>query len=38
MIAARGMKKELFMYPYKARRTKFLGGLLKLLNGRGKSR
>jgi acyl-CoA reductase-like NAD-dependent aldehyde dehydrogenase len=38
VIAARGMKKELFMYPYKARTTKLLGGLLKLLNGRGKSR
>ncbi|HYI37669.1 MAG TPA: aldehyde dehydrogenase family protein, partial [Thermoleophilaceae bacterium] len=37
VIAPRGMKKELFMYPYKARRTRFLGGLLKLLNGRGKS-
>ncbi len=37
VIAARGMKKELFMYPYKARTTKLLGGLLKLLNGRGKS-
>ena len=38
VIAARGMKKELFMYPYKARTTKLLGGMLKLLNGRGKSR
>ena len=32
------MKKELFMYPYKARTTRLLGELLKLLNGRGKSR
>ncbi len=37
VIARRGMKKEMFMYPYSARMTRFLGGLLKLLNGRGKS-
>jgi acyl-CoA reductase-like NAD-dependent aldehyde dehydrogenase len=37
VIARRGFKKELFMYPYNARTTKLLGGVLKLLNGRGKS-
>jgi acyl-CoA reductase-like NAD-dependent aldehyde dehydrogenase len=30
------MKKEPFMYPYKARTTRMLGGLFKLLYGRGK--
>ena len=29
-------KKDIHMFPYKARTTKLLGGLLKLLYGRGK--
>src|SRR5271155_4040072 len=30
------LKKELFMYPYKSRRSRMLAGLFKLLYGRGK--
>jgi acyl-CoA reductase-like NAD-dependent aldehyde dehydrogenase len=31
-----GPKKELFMFPYNARNMKIVGGLLRLLHGRGK--
>ena len=30
------MKKELFMYPYKSRTSKFLAGVFKFMYGRGK--
>jgi len=35
VVTARAMKKEPFMYPYKARTSKFLASLFKLLYGRG---
>ncbi len=38
VINKHGMKRELFMYPYSPRVSKLLGGVLKLLNGRGKQR
>jgi len=36
VVTRLGMKKELFMYPYKSRTSKLLGGLFKLLYGRGR--
>src|SRR5271155_3569815 len=36
VTAKLAMKKELFMYPYKSRRSRMLAGLFKLLYGRGK--
>ncbi len=36
VVTRLGMKKELFMYPYKSRTSKMLGGLFKVLYGRGK--
>ncbi len=36
MVTRLAMKKELFMYPYKARTSKMLAGLFKLMYGRGK--
>jgi acyl-CoA reductase-like NAD-dependent aldehyde dehydrogenase len=36
VVTRLGMKKELFMYPYKPRTSRMLGRLFKLLYGRGK--
>ncbi|HEY4897967.1 MAG TPA: aldehyde dehydrogenase family protein [Solirubrobacteraceae bacterium] len=36
VVTRLGMKKELFMYPYKARTSKLLAGLFKFMYGRGK--
>jgi acyl-CoA reductase-like NAD-dependent aldehyde dehydrogenase len=36
LVTRIAMKRELFFFPYKARTTKFLGRLVKLLYGRGK--
>jgi len=36
VVTRLGMKKELFMYPYKPRTSRMLGWLFKLLYGRGK--
>ena len=36
VVTRLGMKKELFMYPYKSRTSRMLGWLFKLLYGRGK--
>ena len=36
LVTRLAMKRELHFFPYKARRTRFLGGVLKLLFGRGK--
>ncbi len=38
VITRLGPKREIFMYPYGKWSSKFLGMLLKLLNGRGKAR
>jgi acyl-CoA reductase-like NAD-dependent aldehyde dehydrogenase len=36
VVTRLGMKKELFMYPYKSRTSRMLAGLFKLMYGRGK--
>jgi acyl-CoA reductase-like NAD-dependent aldehyde dehydrogenase len=36
VVTRLAMKKEIFMYPYKPRTSKMLGGLFKLMYGRGK--
>ena len=36
VVTRMGMKKELFMYPYRPRTSRMLAGLFKLLYGRGK--
>jgi acyl-CoA reductase-like NAD-dependent aldehyde dehydrogenase len=36
VVTRLGMKKEVFMYPYKARTSRMLGRMFKLLYGRGK--
>ncbi len=36
VVTRLGMKKELFMYPYKSRTSKLLAGVFKLMYGRGK--
>jgi len=36
VVTRMGMKKELFMFPYKPRTSRMLAGLFKLLYGRGK--